>query len=163
MEKNTVYDCFLRLSAPKLTGQSLECQTRVYSGIRSFLEEMDLLCTDDPSGKISKREFFRFQLMPNETFVTYFEFYQICSQIAQLHKECELLAINRLKNNSTISEKIKHQKINAFYELATVVAGDRRYASWIDDMLYVIKLELSFAAGQTNAISKDLAEWLKTN
>ena len=156
----TVYEHFLTYANSLLAEKDKECKKNVILGIKSFLAEMNIADSPDPDGRIADRELLRFKLMPAETFVTYFENYEIRSRILQFRRECELLAVKRLNNNTLISTEEKTHKLADFYELAAELASDKRYASWIDEMLTLVRTDLSFATGKTNIISRDLAEWL---
>lgn len=159
----TVYEYFLTYADSLLTEKDSACKRNVALGIKAFLAEMELADLPDPDGRISERESLRFKLMPAETFVAYFENYKIRSRILQFQRECRLLAVSRLKNNTLISAEEKTRKLSDFYELVAELALDKRYTSWIDEMAMLVKADLSFATGKTNMISRDLAEWLERN
>lgn len=159
----TVYEHFLTYADSQLAGKDAATKTNVITGIKAFLTEMDMVEEADPGGKIARRELLRFKMMPVDTFVAFFEYYEIRSKILQFRRECELLAVNRLKNDTLISAEAKARKLAEFYELVAELALDKRYASWIDDMAALVKVDLSFATGKSNVISSDLAEWLEHN
>lgn len=159
----TVYEHFLTYADSQLAGKDDATKKNVVMGIKAFLTEMDMVEEADPEGKISRRELLRFKMMPADTFVAFFEYYEVRSKILQFRRECELLAVNRLKNDTLISTKAKARKLEEFYELVAELALDKRYASWIDDMATLVKVDLSFATGKSNVISRDLADWLERN
>lgn len=159
----TVYEHFLTYADSQLAGKDDATKKNVITGIKAFLTEMDMVEEADPEGKIARRELLRFKMMPVDTFVAFFEYYEIRSKILQFRRECELLAVNRLKNDTLISAEAKARKLAEFYELVAELALDKRYASWIDDMAALVKVDLSFATGKTNVISSDLADWLEHN
>ena len=159
----TVYEHFLRFADSLLAEKGDECKKNVASGMKAFLAEMDICNEVDPEGKISNRELLRFKMMPVDTFVAFFEYYEVRSRIVQFRRGCELLAVNRLKTGSLISNDAKARKLTEFYELVTELTLDKRYSSWIDDMATLVKTDLSFATGQSNVISRDIAEWLEMN
>ena len=159
----TVYKHFLTYADSQLAGKDDATKKNVVMGIKVFLTEMDMVEEADPEGKISRRELLRFKMMPADTFVAFFEYYEVRSKILQFRRECELLAVNRLKNDTLISTEAKARKLEEFYELVAELALDKRYASWIDDMAALVKVDLSFATGKSNVISRDLADWLERN
>lgn len=159
----TVYEHFLTYADSQLAGKDDATKKNVVMGIKAFLTEMDMVEEADPEGKISRRELLRFKMMPADTFVAFFEYYEVRSNILQFRRECELLAVNRLKNDTLISTEAKARKLEEFYELVAELALDKRYASWIDDMAALVKVDLSFATGKSNVISRDLADWLERN
>ena len=159
----TVYEHFLTYADSQLAGKDDATKKNVVMGIKAFLTEMDMVEEADPEGKISRRELLRFKMMPADTFVSFFEYYEVRSKILQFRRECELLAVNRLKNDTLISTEAKARKLEEFYELVAELALDKRYASWIDDMAALVKVDLSFATGKSNVISRDLADWLERN
>lgn len=159
----TVYEHFLTYADSQLAGKDDATKKNVVMGIKAFLTEMDMAEEADPEGKISRRELLRFKMMPADTFVAFFEYYEVRSKILQFRRECELLAVNRLKNDTLISTEAKARKLEEFYELVAELALDKRYASWIDDMAALVKVDLSFATGKSNVISRDLADWLERN
>ena len=159
----TVYEVFLDFANSRLSERSEECRRNVAAGIKAFLTEIDVCNEIDSTGDIANRELIRFQLMPADTFAAFFEHYEVRSQITRFRKECELLAQNRLKNDSLISSEVKTRKLTEFYELVAELAKDNRYSSWIDDMAALVRTDLSFAAGQSNTISQDLADWFEMN
>lgn len=159
----TVYEHFLTYADSQLAGKDDATKKNVVMGIKAFLTEMDMVEEADPEGKISRRELLRFKMMPADTFVAFFEYYEVRSKILQFRRECELLAVNRLKNDTLISTEAKARKLEDFYELVAELALDKRYASWIDDMAALVKVDLSFATGKSNVISRDLADWLERN
>lgn len=159
----TVYEHFLTYADSQLAGKDDATKKNVVMGIKAFLTEMDMVEEADPEGKISRRELLRFKMMPADTFVAFFEYYEVRSKILQFRRECELLAVNRLKNDTLISIEAKARKLEEFYELVAELALDKRYASWIDDMAALVKVDLSFATGKSNVISRDLADWLERN
>ena len=159
----TVYEHFLTYAGSQLAGKDDATKKNVVMGIKAFLTEMDMVEEADPEGKISRRELLRFKMMPADTFVAFFEYYEVRSKILQFRRECELLAVNRLKNDTLISTEAKARKLEEFYELVAELALDKRYASWIDDMAALVKVDLSFATGKSNVISRDLADWLERN
>ncbi len=159
----TVYEHFLTYADSQLAGKDDATKKNVVMGIKAFLTEMDMVEEADPEGKISRRELLRFKMMPADTFVAFFEYYEVRSKILQFRRECELLAVNRLKNDTLISTEAKARKLEEFYELVAELALDKRYASWIDDMAALVKVDLSFATGKSNVISRDLADWLERN
>ena len=159
----TVYEHFLTYADSQLAGKDDATKKNVVMGIKAFLTEMDMVEEADPEGKISRRELLRFKMMPADTFVAFFEYYEVRSKILQFRRECELLAVNRLKNDTLISTEAKARKLEEFYELVAGLALDKRYASWIDDMAALVKVDLSFATGKSNVISRDLADWLERN
>ena len=159
----TVYEHFLTYADSQLAGKDDATKKNVVMGIKAFLTEMDMVEEADPEGKISRRELLRFKMMPADTFVAFFEHYEVRSKILQFRRECELLAVNRLKNDTLISTEAKARKLEQFYELVAELALDKRYASWIDDMAALVKVDISFAAGKSNVISRDLANWLDRN
>lgn len=159
----TVYEHFLTYADSQLAGKDDATKKNVVMGIKAFLTEMDMVEEADPEGKISRRELLRFKMMPADTFVAFFEYYEVRSKILQFRRECELLAVNRLKNDTLISAEAKARKLEEFYELVAELALDKRYASWIDDMAALVKVDLSFATGKSNVISRDLADWLERN
>lgn len=159
----TVYEHFLTYADSQLAGKDDATKKNVVMGIKAFLTEMDMVEEADPEGKISRRELLRFKMMPADTFVAFFEYYEVRSNILQFRRECELLAVNRLKNDTLISTEAKARKLEEFYELVAELALDKRYASWIDDMATLVKVDLSFATGKSNVISRDLADWLERN
>ena len=159
----TVYEHFLTYADSQLAGKDDATKKNVAMGIKAFLTEMDMVEEADPEGKISRRELLRFKMMPADTFVAFFEYYEVRSKILQFRRECELLAVNRLKNDTLISTEAKARKLEEFYELVAELALDKRYASWIDDMAALVKVDLSFATGKSNVISRDLADWLERN
>ena len=73
------------------------------------------------------------------------------------------MAINRIKNNTTITMDAKSRKLREFYDLTAELALDKRYTSWIDDIAYLVQTDLAFATGKSNAISRELADWLAQN
>lgn len=159
----TVYEHFLTYADSQLAGKDDATKKNVVMGIKAFLTEMDMVEEADPEGKISRRELLRFKMMPADTFVAFFEYYEVRSKILQFRRECELLAVNRLKNDTLISTEAKARKLEEFYELVAELSLDKRYASWIDDMAALVKVDLSFATGKSNVISRDLADWLERN
>ena len=159
----TVYEHFLTYADSQLAGKDDATKKNVVMGIKAFLTEMDMVEEADPEGKISRRELLRFKMMPADTFVAFFEYYEVRSKILQFRRECELLAVNRLKNDTLISTEAKARKLEEFYKLVAELALDKRYASWIDDMAALVKVDLSFATGKSNVISRDLADWLERN
>lgn len=159
----TVYEHFLTYADSQLAGKDDGTKKNVVMGIKAFLTEMDMVEEADPEGKISRRELLRFKMMPADTFVAFFEYYEVRSKILQFRRECELLAVNRLKNDTLISTEAKARKLEEFYELVAELALDKRYASWIDDVAALVKVDLSFATGKSNVISRDLADWLERN
>lgn len=159
----TVYEHFLTYADSQLAGKDDATKKNVVMGIKAFLTEMDMVEEADPEGKISRRELLRFKMMPADTFVAFFEYYEVRSKILQFRRECELLAVNRLKNDTLISTEAKARKLEEFYELVAELALDKRYTSWIDDMAALVKVDLSFATGKSNVISRDLADWLECN
>lgn len=159
----TVYDHFLNYASSLLKEQDDACKKNVFLGIKAFLSEMDMVAEEDPDGNIARRELVRFRMMPAETFVLFFDNYEVRSQILQFRRECELLAINRIKNNTTITMDAKSRKLREFYDLTAELALDKRYTSWIDDIAYLVQTDLAFATGKSNAISRELADWLAQN
>ena len=159
----TVYEHFLTYADSQLAGKDDATKKNVVMGIKAFLTEMDMVEEVDVEGKIARRELLRFKMMPADTFVAFFEYYEIRSKILQFRRECELLAVNRLKTDALISTEAKARKLEEFYELVAELALDKRYASWIDDMAALVKVDLSFATGKSNVISRDLADWLERN
>ena len=103
----TVYEHFLTYADSQLAGKDDATKKNVVMGIKAFLTEMDMVEEADPEGKISRRELLRFKMMPADTFVAFFEYYEVRSKILQFRRECELLAVNRLKNDTLISTEAK--------------------------------------------------------
>ena len=68
--------------------------------------------------------------------------------------------MERIQNGVLLSKDAKITKLSSFFELAAGLVKDSRYASWIDEMLASIQKDLAFAAGQSNELSDDMAEWL---
>lgn len=158
---NTVYDNFLSFASPLINYLDEDQKERVLHGIKVFLLELDLFDKDDVKKKIANRELTRFRLMPAKTFVDYFDYYTEKSEIIQIRRESLLLALNRVSEDRCISVSVKAMKITKFYDLASALAADSRYASWIDDTAHDIRIDLSFACGQSNEISEELATLIK--
>lgn len=156
----TVYDWFCEYAQGVLMGRDQSCKENVTAGIRAFLTEMDMLEESDPDGKVSRRELLRFKMMPADTFAAFFEHYEERSKILQFRSECALLAMRRLQSGVLLSRDAKITKLSSVFELAAGLVKDSRYASWIDEMLASIQKDLAFAAGQSNELSDDMAEWL---
>ena len=154
----TVYEHFLSYMNTLLAEKDAKCKENVVSGIKSFLAEMDLDEKVDPEGRISHRELYRFKMMPIDTFIAFFENYEIRSKILQFRRGCAVLALNRLKTGNIIDESVRYCKLATFYELVSALAVDKRYTSWIDDQARGVKANLAFAAGKSNVISEDLFE-----
>lgn len=159
----TVYEYFLTYADSQLAGKDDATKKNVVMGIKAFLTEMDMVEEADPEGNISRRELLRFKMMPADTFVAFFEYYEVRSKVLQFRRECELLAVNRLKNDTLITTEAQTRKLTEFYDLVAALALDSRYASWIDDIASLIKTDLSFATGKSSAISSNLVEWISRN
>lgn len=156
----TVYEWFQEYAQGVLADKDRRCKENIAAGIRAFLMEMDILEQSDPDGKVSRRELLRFKMMPTDTFAAFFEHYEERSRILQFRSECALLAMDRLQNGVLLSKDAKILKLSSFFDLTAELAKDSRYASWISEMLALVKKDLSFATGQSNEVSDDLAEWL---
>ena len=154
----TVCENFLTYSNSLLTGTDDSCKKKVALGIKAFLCGRDMLEKADPDGRIARRELLLFKKMPVDTFVTFFENYEICSEILQFRRDCERLATKRLINDTLISPETKTRKLSDFYDLIAELALDNRYSSWIDDITVQVRLDLAFAAGQTANVSDDIVE-----
>lgn len=156
----TVYEWFREYAQDVLADRDRRCKENVTAGIRAFLMEMDMLEESDPDGKVSRRELLRFKMMPTDTFAAFFEHYEERSRILQFRSDCALLAMNRLQNGVLLSKDAKILKLSSFFELTAELAKDSRYVSWISEVFALVQKDLAFAAGQSNGLSDDMAEWL---
>lgn len=155
---STVYDAFLEYYHQIKTNHNDPAP--VEAGIASYLESIGILPhTHFPDAeKIAHRELLRFKLMPEKTFVAFFENYATRNNIVQFVRETELLAINRSVKDKMISQEVYFNKLNTFYAISKELAADKRYTSWITSTLDEVTENLKYAAGLINTIPHKIAE-----
>lgn len=130
----------------------LECSANVKAGIYDYLQSIGLAEIRHDSEKIACRELTRFRLMPLETFEMFFANYQQRTQIEQLIKDCEILAIDRADSGRMISRENYIANMNRFYSLSAPFASKKNYAGWLNDKTGEIEQLLKYASGISDIV-----------
>jgi hypothetical protein len=104
----------------------------------------------------------RFRGISPSEFVSFFSNYELRSKIEEFHRECSDLALNRLKTGATISEDQYKEKIQAYYQLATGLASDSRYSSWLSEIGREVSLDLKFSVNLSDVVSEAVVQLFKT-
>lgn len=153
----TVYEYFTVFASALLAERTDYSKELLEQGIRAYLSEIGI--TGEPlegANRVARRELMRFKLMPPATFIAFFENYEQRLKIAQLVRECDLLAISRLRNDKTIDESVYNAKVNELYTLASGLSLDSRYRGWLDEVTQNAMISLKFAHGISNEISENV-------
>lgn len=154
---STVYDHFIDFA------ESIKANSKnVEKGINYYLTEIGLqdYCGTDLK-RVVDRELTRFKLMKPQTFINFFYKYEIRSKIIELKSECDELAIERAIKGKLLTEIEHKNTIGMLYNAAAEIVEDECYKSWLDEVLEDAKGSLDYASGNTNMISRRVAEKLK--
>lgn len=160
----TVYDIFIEYYTS--IRQSLGSSQSVEKGIAAYLNSIGLLedGTDEKSNtKIAQRELARFKIMPPHTFITFFENFELREQIMRVQKECRSIAISRVVSGKITDESVYKEKIDELYKHAAILASDKRYKGWLDEIIEDVTYCLKFAGGISDTIPDSVVEDLEYN
>lgn len=158
----TVYDIFVEYYTT--IQKSSENTQSVEHGIAAYLNSIGLLedSSDEKSNsRIAQRELARFKVMPLDTFITFFENFELRDQINQIKRDCKLMAINRALTSKTIDQETYKKKIDELYKHATTFATDKRYKGWLDEIIKDITDCLKFAVGSLDVMPDSVTESLE--
>ena len=155
---NTVYKLFLDYFH-NMTAEVAEVES-VEKGIAAYLESIGIKVEEETPNAdvIAHRELLRFKLMPEKTFVTFFENYGVREEISQFIRDTELAAMNRATKNETIGEEIYRERIHQFYSISKELAKNQRYTTWLEAALREATNNLKYAVGASNKIPDKVAE-----
>lgn len=154
----TVYDYFVDYTSTKLNLLPSQISPSILQGITDYLKDVDLFSIKDADGHLSEIEFTRFRLMPAKTLEVFFERYSIRSKIEAIKNESELFALSRIQSGKLITKEVFQEKAASFYEVATILASDKRYLLWLERTEHEIFLNLNYALGISREISIALHE-----
>lgn len=155
---NTVYGSFLDYFHSIMTGDYDPAP--VEKGIAEYLESIGIDRDEHrpDAEKIANRELLRFRLMPEKTFVAFFENYSLRERIVRLLRETESMAVRRARDQVTIDQAEYSENLARFYAVSREIVQDKRYTVWIEDALQEVTENLKYAAGFTERIPDKAAE-----
>lgn len=132
----------------------------VEQGIAAYLKSIgiDTADTDQHEEIVADRELMRFRLMPETTFVAFFDNYRIRESINSLLAETESLSYTYAINGIKTTQSMYLDKINVFYTMSAEIAGDKRYSEWLDLVRDEITENLKHAAGLSDRIPDKISE-----
>lgn len=154
----TAYNCFVEYFHTIKTGNY--DPVPVERGIADYLENIGLGkdAGIQDAEKAAARELMRFRLMPEDTFVTFFDNYAARKQVERLLEETESLAFECAAGGNRITRDTYSDKINRFYSISADIAGDKRYSEWIEAVHDEVTANLKYAAGLSGKIPEKISE-----
>ena len=134
----------------------------VVDGIQYYIKEQQL---DDyqRSDIVSKRELIRFRGITPSEFIAFFTKYEMRAKLESYRRECSELALARLYTGLTISEEQCRKKLNEYYTLATDLATDPKYSTWLSKLGTGVSADLKFAANISNEISEEVVQLYRSS
>ena len=154
----TVYESFVRLIPEPIMDCPTEVRKSVLEGIHSYLNKMGGAERTEKAEQLAKREWMRFQGISKNSFVSFFANYELRSQIEQAKKECAIMAIHRINDGVQITAEDYERKLSSFYEMASGIVTDTRFAAWLEDITENVTGDLLFAAGRTDRVRHEVVE-----
>ena len=121
----------------------------VVQGICAFVkEEIPFLpSTESEAVRIADSRLRRFTLMSLPTFEVFFRSYEKRSKIEKIKHDSELLALNRYKKGTLISEDCYSSFITDFQATLNPILYCKDYEEYISEINREVSLNLRYAAG----------------